>query len=45
MDQENVKQFGNYIRGFESDSPEGLGEKNNNFFSGKSQLRIKKYKI
>ena len=45
MDQENVKQFGNYIRGFESDSPEGLGEKITTFLVENPNLELKNIKM
>ncbi len=41
MNQENVKQFNIYIRGFESDSPESLGEKITTFLSENSNLELK----
>ena len=44
MDQENVKQFGNYIRGFESDSAEGLGEKITTFLVENPNLELKNIK-
>ena len=44
MDLENVKPFGNYIRGFESDSPESLGEKITTFLSENSNLELRNVK-
>ena len=44
MDQENVKSFGNYIRGFESDSPESLGEKITTFLSENTNLELRDIK-
>ncbi len=44
MDQDNVKPFGNYIRGFESDSPESLGEKITTFLSENSDLELRNIK-
>lgn len=44
MDQGNVKQFDNYIRGFESDSPESLGEKITTFLLENPNLELKNIK-
>jgi hypothetical protein len=44
LDQDNVKPFGNYIRGFESDSPESLGEKITTFLSENSDLELRNIK-
>ena len=44
LDQENVKPFGNYIRGFESDSPESLGEKITTFLTENPELELKDVK-
>ena len=44
MDQANVKQFDIYIRGFESDSPESLGEKITTFLSENSNLELRNVK-
>jgi len=44
LDQENVKSFGNYIRGFESDSPESLGEKITTFLSENTNLELRDIK-
>ena len=44
MDLENVKPFGNYIRGFESDSPESLGEKITTFLTENPELELKDVK-
>ena len=44
LDQENVKPFGNYIRGFESDSPESLGEKITTFLSENPHLELRNIK-
>lgn len=44
LDLENVKSFGNYIRGFESDSPESLGEKITTFLSENPNLELRNIK-
>jgi hypothetical protein len=44
LDLENVKPFGNYIRGFESDSPESLGEKITTFLTENPELQLKDVK-
>ena len=44
LDQENVKPFGNYIRGFESDSPESLGKKITTFLSENPNLELRNIK-
>ena len=44
FDQENVKPFGNYIRGFESDSSESLGEKITTFLSENPNLELSNIK-
>ena len=44
MDQANVKQFNIYIRGFESDSPESLGEKITTFLSENPNLELRNVK-
>jgi hypothetical protein len=42
--QDKIKQFGDYIRGFESDSPESLGEKITTFLSENPNLELKNIK-
>lgn len=44
MNQANVKQFNIYIRGFESDSPESLGEKITTFLSENPNLELRNVK-
>jgi hypothetical protein len=44
MDQGNVKQFDNYVRGFESDSPESNGEKITTFLLENPNLEFKNIK-
>ena len=44
LDLEKVKSFGNYIRGFESDSPESLGEKITTFLTENPELELKDVK-
>ena len=44
MDQTNGKQFEIYIRGFESDSPESLGEKITTFLSENTNLELRDIK-
>ena len=44
LDLEYVKSFGNYIRGFESDSPESLGEKITTFLSENPNLELRNIK-
>jgi hypothetical protein len=44
LDQGNVKQFDNYVRGFESDSPESLGEKITTFLLENPNLELKNIK-
>ena len=44
MNQANVTQFNIYIRGFESDSPESLGEKITTFLSENPNLELRNVK-
>jgi hypothetical protein len=42
--KENITPIPNYIRGFESDSPESLGEKITSFLSENPHLELKNIK-
>ena len=44
MNLNNTNQLSSYIRGFESDSPESLGEKITTFLTENSELELKDIK-
>ena len=44
MSQDNTDQLTSYIRGFESDSPESLGEKITTFLTENPKLELKDVK-
>jgi hypothetical protein len=44
MNRDNTDQLNSYIRGFESDSPESLGEKITTFLTENPELELKDVK-
>ncbi|HSL12678.1 MAG TPA: hypothetical protein VK882_00310 [Nitrososphaeraceae archaeon] len=44
MNRDNTNQLNSYIRGFESDSPESLGEKITTFLTENPELELKDVK-
>lgn len=44
MNRDNTDQLNSYIRGFESDSPESLGEKITTFLTESPELELKDVK-